>query len=105
MKAIQDGKSAVEKEYTTLGSSISAEGGSLDITKLADPNAVTGTTETVEPPPTTAPKKVRNYVLVFIAKFWCDKRYSVCNSFVAVFTVLQWWFVFSFLSSRPHDQV
>ena len=108
MKAIQDGKSAVEKEYTTLGSSISAEGGSLDIAKLADPNAVTGTTETVEPPPTTAPKKVRNYVLVFIAKFWCDKRYvcaTVSLQYCQLFTVLQWWFVFSFLSSRPHDQV
>ena len=59
MKAIQDGKSAVEKEYTTLGSSISTEGGSLDITKLADPNPISGTTTPAEPAPATSPRKVK----------------------------------------------
>ena len=58
MKAIQSGKAAVEKEYSTLGSNISTEDGSLDISKLADPNTVSGTSEPVEPAPTTAPRKV-----------------------------------------------
>ena len=58
MKAIQDGKTAVEKEYSTLGSSISTEGGSLDISKLADPNDVSGTNPPAEPTPTSSPRKV-----------------------------------------------
>ena len=57
MKAIQAGKAAVEKEYGTLGSSISTEGGTLDITKLADPNAAPKDSEQPETV-TTLPKKV-----------------------------------------------
>ena len=63
MKAIQDGKAAVEKEYTTLGTSISTEGGSLDIAKLADPNAISGTAEPANPPTATSPRKVYNMKL------------------------------------------
>jgi hypothetical protein len=64
MKAIQAGKSAVEKEYTTLGSSISTEGGSLDISKLADPDSISGTTTPAEPAPTTSPRKASRPAMI-----------------------------------------
>lgn len=54
MKAIQAGKGVVEKIYNNLGSNISTEGGSLDIGKLADPNA--GSDDCEPAPP--APQKV-----------------------------------------------
>lgn len=55
MKAIQAGKSVVEKIYNDLESNISAEEGSLDIGKLADPHAVSGDSEPTPP----APQKVQ----------------------------------------------
>ena len=68
MKAIQDGKSAdhLTKTYSNLATSISTGGGSLDISKLADPNAVSpsSTQEEASPlnecgaPAPTLPSKV-----------------------------------------------
>ena len=59
MRAIQAGNDAVEKEYTNVGSIISTESGTLDIGKLADPNAVPTPTEPSDPVPLTAQRKVR----------------------------------------------
>ena len=60
MKAIQDGKSAVEKTYTDLDSTISTEGGSLDIGKLTNPNTPSAASEPEEPvvPTPPMPRKV-----------------------------------------------
>lgn len=61
MKAIREGKSVVEKMYSNLESNISTEGGSLDIGKLADPNAGSGD----DNPPPPAPQKVGS-------GWWCS---------------------------------
>ena len=89
MKVIQSGKEAVEKEYSTLGSSISTEGGSLDISKLADPNTESGTTEQAEPAPTTSPRKVKS------------TRSTVSSSKDSCYTLKKYKPLYSVQASRP----
>lgn len=65
MKAIQAGQNAIEKEYSNLESNISSEGGSLDIRKLANPNATSEPNESN----LTGPKKVHCRYKVFSEVF------------------------------------